>query len=187
MAYSPPACAWWTCVSITSNTTSAADGQNGTCCVDSVRQSRNSAVSGCASSDTAWSITPTGAPTTSCSARCAATASAIRSTSTLASSARASATAHSSAALEDSPAPTGTSESTTTSSPCTPTSSRIAHATPAAYASHPSAVGAASVAMVVHPPSPSCADQPVTLLSARRPTATTADCSIATGRTSPSL
>src|SRR3712207_75347 len=83
-------------------------------------------------------MTPTGAPTTSVSARRAATASWVRSTSAPARFTTARATAASSAALDDSPAPTGTSDPTTTSTPGTATpASDSAHRTPRTYAGQP--------------------------------------------------
>lgn len=83
---------------------------------------------------TVWSIPPVGAPTTSVSARTAASTM-----SSCGPPSRATPTAHSSAADEDSPAPTGTVLSTSTSNP--PRSwpaSRSVQSTPAAYPAQPS-------------------------------------------------
>ena len=67
-----------------------------------------------------WSMMPTGAPTNSISARCAMRASATSSSSRLECGSRsARSTATSSAALDDRPLPSGTSESTCRSNPPT--------------------------------------------------------------------
>ncbi len=82
--------------------------------------------------DAIWSMTPHGIPTKSFSARCASRASSAGPAAIPNRSANALATAHSSAADEDSPAPAGTSPSTTRSTP--PRSNpcvRRLHTTPA--------------------------------------------------------
>ena len=85
---------------------------------------------------TVWSMPPVGAPTTSVSARMQASISSRRRSSVSSRpirSARATATEHSSAADDESPAPTGTRLSTSRSTPGTRwPASRSAQMTPAA-------------------------------------------------------
>ncbi len=186
--YSPVAWAWVTRVSTSSSARSAAATSSGTACACSDRQSRKTAWPAWASSAAIWSITPTGAPTTSFSARWPASASSVRDSVEPVRSATARATAPSSAALEDSPPPTGTSESTMTSSPGTATpASRSAHTTPSGYADQPDTTPGARSATAISGAVPSCFDQHRSWPSARRPTATSASRSMANGSTKPSL
>ena len=110
----------------------AAAGVNGTWVTVSVAQSSSIAWPSWHSSAAYWSMIPVGAPTKSFSARLAIAASVRRSTVTPDSSQSASATEHSSAAEDDTPAPTGRSESMSIEAPATSMpASRSAHATPA--------------------------------------------------------
>ncbi len=77
----------------------------------------NSAAWGAPRLDAIWSITPTGAPTNSTSARCPSSASRTSSSSHPNASRSARSIETSSAALDDSPLPSGTSESTRASNP----------------------------------------------------------------------
>ena len=107
------------------------------CRVEPSRVSSSSAWPARQRSEADWSIPPVAAPAISFSARMQISASRARPASLDArpsscTSSSATATALSSAAEEDSPAPYGTQESTTTSNPCTGCpASRRDQATPA--------------------------------------------------------
>ncbi len=84
-----------------------------------LRQSKNRAWPAVLRVEAAWSISPVGAPTNSFSARRASLARSSGAISSPSRSTSAVSTAHSSAAEEDRPAPTGTSEVSTRSAPPT--------------------------------------------------------------------
>ena len=124
--------AWVTRVSTISAAAPAADGRNGTWVVASVRQSSSMAWSAWQSRAADWSMMPVGAPTNSFSARLAIFASSSRATATPDSEQSASATEHSSAAEDDTPAPTGRSESMSMEAPrMSSPAARSAQAAPA--------------------------------------------------------
>ena len=106
-------------VSITRMEIPAAAGRSGTWVVSSVWQSRSIACPCWQSRAADWSMMPVGAPTNSFSARLAIAASAVLGTEIPDSEHSARATAHSSAADDDTPAPTGRFESTSTDAPRT--------------------------------------------------------------------
>ena len=136
---------------------------------------------------TVWSMPPVGAPTTSVSARMAASMR-VPGGPPPTSSSSAIPTEHSSAADDDSPAPSGTRLSTNRSTPGTSyPASRSAHTTPAAYPAQPSTDRGPSSPSV--PSHPSFCWRLVirTSSSARGRAAAYVACGSATGSTSPAL
>jgi hypothetical protein len=168
--------------------TTAVAGGSGTARVSSERQSMSRQLLRTPQAEIIWSMIPQPTPTHSFSARWASRAIADGSHGRSAAPAKARAVASSSAALDESPAPTGTSPATTPSQPrdgASPLAARL-QAMPRTYSAHPppARASASRSSSAVSPKSSECT---ATRRSARGRKAIHTARSIAIGSTKPSL